>query len=70
MHPQDVERITRLALRELGAGDVPVTVAFNGSDSFEVVLGGHAPATLTIRAGTGTTAQFIRQQIFDQFPRQ
>lgn len=70
MHPQDVERIARLALRELGAGDVPITIASNGSDSFELVLGGRAPATLTIRAGSGTTAQFIRQQIFEQFPAQ
>lgn len=68
MQPQDVERIARLALRELGAGNVPVTIASKGPDSFEVVLGGHAPATLIIRAGSGTTAQFIRQQIFDQFP--
>lgn len=55
-------------MRELGAGDVPITIASSGPDSFQVVLGGHAPATLTIRAGTGTTAQFIRQQIFEQFP--
>ena len=26
MEPHDLERITRLALRELGAGDVPVTI--------------------------------------------
>lgn len=70
MQPQDVERIARLALRELGAGDVPVTVAANGSDTFALVLGGRTPATLTIRAGSGTSAQFIRQQIFDQFPAQ
>lgn len=68
MQPQDIERIARLALRELGAGDVPITIASSGPDSFQVVLGGNVPATLTIRAGTGTTAQFIRQQIFEQFP--
>ena len=68
MQPQDIERIARLALRELGAGDVPVTISPTGPDSFDLMLGGREPARLTIRAGTGTTAQFIRQQIFEQFP--
>lgn len=68
MQPKDIERIVRLALRELGAGDVPMTIAEKSPDSFEVVLGGTAPHTLVIRAGSGTTSQFVRQQIFDQFP--
>lgn len=68
MQPQDIERIVKLALRELGAGDVPVTIAEKSPDSFEVMLGGAAPITLVVRAGTGTTSQFVRQQVFDQFP--
>ena len=68
MQPQEIERIVRLALRELGVGDVPVTIAAKSPDSFEVMLGGRAPITLVIRAGTGTTSQFVRQQIFEQFP--
>lgn len=68
MQPQDIDRIVRLALRELGVGDVPVTIAEKSPDQFEVMLGGSAPATLMIRAGSGTTSQFVRQQIFDQFP--
>lgn len=67
MQAQDVERIARVALRELGAGNESVSVVVVGPDSFQVTLGGHPPATLTVRAGAGTTAQYIRQQIFDQF---
>jgi hypothetical protein len=68
MDAQDLERIARLALRELGAGDVPMTVTAGPQpDRWRVEIGGSMPATLSIRAGTGTTAQFVRNQIFDQF---
>jgi hypothetical protein len=68
MQPQDVERIARLALRELGAGDVPMTVtAEPQADRWRVAIGGNIQLTLSIRAGSGTTAQYIRQQIFEQF---
>ncbi|MGH9409364.1 MAG: hypothetical protein ACRD1V_07900 [Vicinamibacterales bacterium] len=66
MEARDVERIAKTVLREIGAGDPPVTIAATGPDAWNVVLGGDAPATLKIRAGAGTTAQYIRQQIFDQ----
>jgi hypothetical protein len=68
MQPQDLERITRLALRELGAGDVPVTITPEAqSDRWRVEVGGSTQITLSIRAGAGTTAQFVRAQIFEQF---
>jgi hypothetical protein len=68
MQPQDLERITRLALRELGAGDVPVTITPEPqSDRWRVEIGGSAQTTLSIRAGAGTTPQFVRAQIFEQF---
>ena len=68
MQSHDVERIARLALRELGAGDVPVTVTTGDQpDRWKVDVGGSDPMTLTIRAGAGTTANYVREQIFNQF---
>ena len=68
MEAQDLERIAKVVLRELGAGDPPVTItADTQPDRWRIVVGGTDPATLTIRAGTGTTAQFVREQIFTQF---
>ena len=70
MDPQDLERIARHALRELGAGDVPVTVTQDdGGDRWRIEIGGSAQTTLSIRAGAGTSPQFIRDQIFEQFSR-
>jgi hypothetical protein len=68
MEPQDLERIAKTALRELGAGDSPVTITADGQpDRWRVNVGGSDPATLTIRAGSGTTANHVREQIFNQF---
>jgi hypothetical protein len=68
MQPPDLERIAKLALRELGAGDPPLTiVADTQPDRWRVEVGGSDPATLTIRAGSGTTPNHIREQIFNQF---
>jgi hypothetical protein len=61
MQIQDVERIAKHALRELGAGDPPVTVTATGGDRWEIVVGGSEPITLTIRAGAGTTANYVRE---------
>lgn len=68
MQPQDLERIAKTALRELGVGDVPLTItAADQPDRWRLSVGGSDPATLTIRAGSGTTANHIREQIFNQF---
>ena len=68
MQPQDLERIAKTALRELGAGDPPLTITADAQpDRWRVSVGGSDPATLTIRAGSGTTANHIREQIFNQF---
>jgi hypothetical protein len=68
MDPKDLERIARLALRELGTGDVPVTVTSNGqADRWRIEVGGAVQLTLTVRAGAGTSAQHVRDQIFEQF---
>lgn len=69
MTPEDVERIARAVLRELGAGDPPLTVstADGNHDSWQILIGGPNPHTITIRAGEGTTANYVREQIFTQF---
>ena len=70
MTEHDLERIARTALRELGAGDVTLSVStVTGGDSWEIIVGGKPPRSLHIRAGKGTSAQFVRQQIFEQFER-
>lgn len=68
MQAADLERIAKLALRELGAGDVPLTVTAEGQpDRWRVDAGGSLQARFSIRAGAGTSPQFIRDQIFEQF---
>jgi uncharacterized membrane protein len=68
MQAQDLERIARVALRELGVGDAPVRITLDpASDRWRIEVGGSDPHTLSIRAGSGTTPQFVREQIFNQF---
>jgi hypothetical protein len=69
MDPSDLERIAKAALRELGAGDPPLTVTRAGGDHdcWQIAVGGPDPHTLTVRAGAGTAPQFVRDQIFTQF---
>ena len=68
MQATDLERIAKLALRELGAGDAAMTITQEqGGDRWKLQVGGSDPVTLLIRAGAGTSAQHIRTQIFEQF---
>jgi hypothetical protein len=68
MEAQDVERIAKMALRELGAGDPPISITADGEPNrWRIIVGGSDPVTLTIRAGSGTSPQYVREQIFTQF---
>jgi hypothetical protein len=69
MDSADLERIAKAALRELGAGDPPLTVTKAGDDHdrWHIAVGGSDPHTFTVRAGAGTAPQFVRDQIFTQF---
>jgi hypothetical protein len=70
MTGHDLERIARVALRELGAGDVTLIVSPEHEiDRWKIIIAGTHPRSLHIRAGEGTSAQFVRQQIFEQFER-
>lgn len=64
---QDVERIARKALKELGVSATTVTVVPVGAqaDAWRIDYGGDRP--LNIKCGRGSTAQWVRTQIFDQF---
>jgi hypothetical protein len=68
MQLQEIERIAKAVLRELGAGDPPITIVRDTrADRWRIDVGGNDPVTLTVRAGSGTTPQFVREQIFTQF---
>jgi len=68
MQVADLERIAKLALRELGAGDPPIAIASAAQPGcWTIDVGGSEPAVLRIRAGAGTTPQFVREQIVTQF---
>jgi hypothetical protein len=68
MQAEELERIAKIALRELGAGEPPIHVAPDGqADRWRINVGGKDPLTLTIRAGSGTAPAHIREQIFTQF---
>jgi hypothetical protein len=67
MEPQDLERIARVALRELGAGDAHITIEPDRQpDRWRITVAG-SPAAVIVRAGRGTSAQYIREQIYDQW---
>jgi hypothetical protein len=66
----DLERIARKVLRELGAGDAELRLEPGaGPDRWRLLVGGATPMALTIRCGRGTTPEFVRTQIFEQFQR-
>jgi len=67
---QDVERIARGALRDLGVSDTAITVTAHEAqpDTWRIAIAGtHGPTILTIRGGSGSTPQWIREQVFNQF---
>ena len=68
MEQQDVERIARVALRELGVGGPDVTIVADGQPGHWLinVRGSQGPNRLKIRCGQGSSAQWVRDQIFDQ----
>jgi hypothetical protein len=66
---QDVERITRATLRELGVAAPELTIHMDAPGHWRVDIHGDVtgPSTLKIRCGEGSTAQWVRTQIFDQY---
>ena len=67
MEQQDVERIARTALKELGVTLSTLTVvpAESQPGAWRIDFGGER--VLNIKCGQGSTAQWVRAQIFEQF---
>ena len=72
MNQTDVERIAQATLRELGVVGAVITVSADARPGeWRVdIQGGRGPERLRIRCGDGSTAQWVRQQIFDQYTAQ
>jgi len=69
LNQNDVERIAHATLRELGVVGAVVTVtaeAQPGEWRVEI-QGTRGPERLRVKCGTGSTAQWVRQQIFEQY---
>lgn len=65
----DIERISHATLRELGVANAVVAVtsgANPGEWRIEIQAEGRS-RQLRIRCGQGSTAQWVHQQIFDQY---
>ncbi len=69
MEQHDVERIARATLKELGAHGAVLTITAEGqSGQWRIdILGGHGPGRLKIKCGQGSSAQWVRDQIFEQY---
>ncbi len=69
MEQQDVERIARATLKELCVFGVVLTIAAESEPGhYRIdIQGGHGPARLKIRCGAGSSAQWVRDQIFEQY---
>jgi hypothetical protein len=67
MEQQDVERIVRKALQDLGVAFSAVTIVPAAAQPgvWQIDFGGDR--ALKITCGAGSTPQWVRQQIFDQF---
>jgi hypothetical protein len=65
----DVERIARATLRELGVvgADLKVVPEEGHPGQWRIdVRGAPGPSRLKVKCGQGSTAQWVRNQIFEQ----
>ena len=68
----DLERIARATLKELGLSPTEVAIFPDGRPGqwrLEVRGARSGPGTVNIKCGKGTTPQWVREQIFNQFNR-
>jgi hypothetical protein len=71
MERQEMERIARATLRELGVPKAELTiVAIDGTPGYWKISIQGRPQPLKIRCGEGSSAQWVRNQIFDQYTSQ
>jgi len=66
---QDVERIARVALKELGVigADMKVGPVQGQPGNWRIDIGGTRGAHLKIKCGQGSSPQWVREQIFEQY---
>ena len=73
MDQKDIERIARAAIKELGESSAQMTIApvdgQPGQWRIDLHDTSHGPGILKIKCSQGTTAQWVREQIFDQMSR-
>ena len=69
MDQADVERIARATLKELGVFGATLTIAADSQPGqWRIdIKGGHGPGRLKIRCGQGSSPQWVREQIFEQY---
>lgn len=71
MDLQDVERIARATLKELGLPRADLTIApvegHPGQWRIDIHGDPQGPGTLKITCGVGSSPQWVRNQIFDQY---
>lgn len=68
MEQHDVERIARATLRELGLPRPELTIApIEGKPGHWRISIQGRPEALKIRCGQGSSAQWVRDQIFEQY---
>ena len=69
LEQQDVERIARAAMKELGAHGAVLTINPDGqAGHWRIdIRGGHGPDHIKIKCGQGSSAQWVRDQIFEQY---
>lgn len=70
MEQHDVERIARAALKELGVPAPDLSIQSDGRPgSWRIEIRGNrnGPGMLRIKCGQGSSAQWVREQIFDQY---
>ncbi|OFW03841.1 MAG: hypothetical protein A3H96_06575 [Acidobacteria bacterium RIFCSPLOWO2_02_FULL_67_36] len=73
MEQQDVERIARAALKDLGVSASEMTIAaVDGQPGhFRIdITGGRGSSRLKIRCGAGSSPQWVRNQILEQYQAQ
>jgi hypothetical protein len=69
LEQDDVERIALHALKELGVFGVELKIAADGPPGHWRIdiKGGHGPERLKIKCGAGSTPQWVRDQVFEQY---
>jgi hypothetical protein len=69
LEQHEVERIAHATMKELGVFGAVLTISQQAKPGHWRIdiRGGHGPDHLNIRCGQGSSPQWVRDQIFEQF---